>query len=308
MTNQETIHRFNFENHFTTLPNQTVEDPNLSWGAKGLLWYMVSRPKDWKIHRKQLASVYKGDRQINGKDAINGWFDELIQGRYVVYTRRHPKTKLMIHRYDVFPLPIEQIQKMFPELDIPDMDIPSMDKSTPIPNNKEETRKEASKQASQPIEKEQKTDLEEKVHALKEINLLPEQAMQLSRINSLEDILKATELMKARGDVDNPFTWLKRCLRDKWWLEANNTKYSRFLSLKIALSDFIKKNQIKEIDVNEKWIHLNLSSGGTVLKEEQFINDDVCVNVANFINSRFKDCKDKLVYDMISHTKGFIIC
>lgn len=113
--NMHRIHRHNYEDKFSIIPNHIFENPNLSWGAKGLLCYMLSRPKDWVIYRNQLASVYKGERSGNGKTAVDGAFKELIEQGYIVYTPKDEKTKKYIHRYDVYPEPFVDFQKINPE-------------------------------------------------------------------------------------------------------------------------------------------------------------------------------------------------
>lgn len=113
--NMHRIHRHNYEDKFSIIPNHIFENPNLSWGAKGLLCYMLSRPKDWVIYRNQLASVYKGERSGNGKTAVDGAFKELIEQGYIVYTPKDEKTKKYIHRYDVYPEPFADFQKINPE-------------------------------------------------------------------------------------------------------------------------------------------------------------------------------------------------
>ena len=129
------IHRVNFENQFTITHNSAPEDENLSWSAKGLLWYIISRPKDWKIHRNHLSKIYKGDHQANGADAIDRMFNELIERKYIIYTKQDPATGKMLHRYDVYPIPYPQFQKIFPKGDNPAVDSPAVGKSHYIPSN-----------------------------------------------------------------------------------------------------------------------------------------------------------------------------
>jgi len=113
------IHRHNYEKDFTVMSNKLVEDEILSWIAKSLLWYMLSRPADWMVYRAQLAKVYKGSKRGNGKDAVDSAFEELLKMRYIIYTAKDKETKKYIHRYDVYPSPQDpqgvEIQKQIPE-------------------------------------------------------------------------------------------------------------------------------------------------------------------------------------------------
>lgn len=97
------IHRHNYESSFTIMPHHIVEHENLSWVAKSILWYLLSRPLDWKVYRAQLAKVYKGSKRGNGKDAVDTAFEELIEQRYIIYTANDESTGKFTHRYDVYP-------------------------------------------------------------------------------------------------------------------------------------------------------------------------------------------------------------
>ena len=43
------------KNGFTQVSNAMLEDTRLSWRAKGLLCYMLSRPDNWKINKTDLV-------------------------------------------------------------------------------------------------------------------------------------------------------------------------------------------------------------------------------------------------------------
>src|ERR1700687_1181971 len=98
--NSATIHRVNFENHFTILHNSAAENPRLSWGAKGLLWYLLSRPKNWNVKVHHLAKIYCGELRGNGKEAIWSLLNELKSEGYLQYTKSRDAKGRFIHRYD----------------------------------------------------------------------------------------------------------------------------------------------------------------------------------------------------------------
>lgn len=130
-----TIHNIRLDKHFTMLSNRTPEDPNLSWAAKGLLWYLLSRSPDWSIHVWQLAEIYQGSKKGGKKDAIQEILKELRQSGYVKYTKSKKADGRWHHRYDVYPVKIEHFQKMFPERDFPDMDHPATVNPVVSPRN-----------------------------------------------------------------------------------------------------------------------------------------------------------------------------
>lgn len=69
---------------FTTIPNSTINDRDLSYDALGVWLYIMSKPKDWSIRLSDLRNrltrrVDKktGKRQKAGRDYIQGILNEL---------------------------------------------------------------------------------------------------------------------------------------------------------------------------------------------------------------------------------------
>lgn len=118
---QTLIHRINFQNQFTVFSNDIWQDPKLSWAAKGLLGYILSRPDNWKIYSNQLATVYQGNRKGGGIDAIRELIKELIEAGYVIYKKSNGPNGKWVHNYYVYPVKFMDFQKMFPERDFPDL-------------------------------------------------------------------------------------------------------------------------------------------------------------------------------------------
>ena len=64
---------------FVTINQDAVEDSRLSWAARGLLGYLLSRPDDWKVlikdlqHRGDLGrdGIYKL-MEVNGRHNLSG--------------------------------------------------------------------------------------------------------------------------------------------------------------------------------------------------------------------------------------------
>ena len=122
-----TIETVTLADHFLMTPNSLWEDETLSFSAKGLLGYLLSRPKNWKVHPWQLADVYKGDKRGNGLDSIKSMIKELRAAGYIAYSKIHdPITGRWIHKYKVYPLPIRDFQKKFPEVVKPPVGEPAV--------------------------------------------------------------------------------------------------------------------------------------------------------------------------------------
>lgn len=64
---------------FSIIDNRVIEDKRLSWGARGLLEYMLSKPDDWKFYMSELTSHSDKD----GRDKTYGYINELKKYGYV---------------------------------------------------------------------------------------------------------------------------------------------------------------------------------------------------------------------------------
>lgn len=101
-----TIIRTARRQHFLVICQAAVEDSRLSWAARGLLVYLLSRPDDWRIrvdHLRQQAT--------SGRDAVYKLLTELRQSGYVQRQRtrgddgRLQGTFYYVHETPPPPLP-----------------------------------------------------------------------------------------------------------------------------------------------------------------------------------------------------------
>jgi len=63
---------------YVIIPNRAVEDSRLSWKARGLLAYLLSRPDGWHTDSVRLADVGP-----DGRDAIRSGLTELERAGYL---------------------------------------------------------------------------------------------------------------------------------------------------------------------------------------------------------------------------------
>lgn len=63
---------------YTTLMNTVAGIDTISWRAKGLYWYIMTLPDNWKIYKSELCT-----RSTEGYDAMNAAFNELIELGYI---------------------------------------------------------------------------------------------------------------------------------------------------------------------------------------------------------------------------------
>lgn len=76
---QATGRRRRKENNFVMIQNSMFEDNRLSWKAKGLLGYMLSRPDNWIIRTSDLIK-----RSTDGERAVKSAIKELKETGYLV--------------------------------------------------------------------------------------------------------------------------------------------------------------------------------------------------------------------------------
>jgi DnaD/phage-associated family protein len=100
------------EQPFVQIDRGTIENPALSWQAKGLLTYLVGKPEDWTINVADLVN-----HATNGRDANYSILKELIAARYINRTmHRNPETKQfeqVVYLVSEYPLP-EKPDTAFP--------------------------------------------------------------------------------------------------------------------------------------------------------------------------------------------------
>lgn len=69
--------------NFSIIDNQAAEDKTLSWKARGILWYLLTKPDNWKVRISDL--VAKSDK--DGRDSVKAGFKELEQAGYAIRNR-----------------------------------------------------------------------------------------------------------------------------------------------------------------------------------------------------------------------------
>ena len=72
----------NFKNNFTQVPNEVLNDKELSLKSKGLLVYLISKKDDWNFSAKGIASQNK-----EGLTSINNGLKELELLKYLKRTK-----------------------------------------------------------------------------------------------------------------------------------------------------------------------------------------------------------------------------
>lgn len=70
--------KLKINNRFWIIPNRLLNDPNISWKAKGLFWYLQSKPDDWDFAVSRICKESK-----DGEKATISWIKELEKAWYL---------------------------------------------------------------------------------------------------------------------------------------------------------------------------------------------------------------------------------
>jgi hypothetical protein len=101
------------DERFKTIKLSCVEDKNLSWKAKAIQMYIISRPPGWKINQNDLQG-----RSIDGSTSLQSGIRELMKAEYLFrMVRRSPHKQILQWGYLCFEDSIskEEAKKMMLE-------------------------------------------------------------------------------------------------------------------------------------------------------------------------------------------------
>lgn len=125
---------------YAMIDNRVLADPRLTWKAKGILVYLLSKPNNWKVQVTDITN-----HSPDGECAVRTALDELLSLGYAERETIRRNGKFESWNYIIHEEPL----RGFPQVDKPDMD------NRPLNNkestNKESTNKEKEKRSPQPI-------------------------------------------------------------------------------------------------------------------------------------------------------------
>ncbi len=116
---EPTIKRLPRRRQYVIIEQTLVEDSRLSWAARGILGYLLSRPDNWQVRVTDLCR--RGDLS---RDSIYKLLKELRRFGYVTYhCRRNNRGQYQGGFYSVHESP-EPPHTEIPHVVIPDTDTP----------------------------------------------------------------------------------------------------------------------------------------------------------------------------------------
>jgi|GEM_PF-2989295 len=116
----------NKENPYVMLNKTPLSDDRISWRAKGIWAYLLSKPDNWTVREKDLMN-----KSTEGRDAVRGAIKELVDHGYILKIELREKGKYIGVEYSVFESPIEVEKRPTPTGGEPSPEKPSMVEKTP---------------------------------------------------------------------------------------------------------------------------------------------------------------------------------
>lgn len=93
-----TTHRVHKNKNYSVIHNEAVINSAMSFKAKGILWYLLSKPDGWECRTVDLIA-----HSTDGKAAITSGLVELEDNGYIVRWKQNaPETGKFIYRSEVF--------------------------------------------------------------------------------------------------------------------------------------------------------------------------------------------------------------
>ena len=104
----------NKDNPFVTLHKASIYDAAISWKAKGILAYILSRPDTWQVYESEVCRHSK-----DGIKATRSGFHELIRAGYITRTQKRLESgHFSGYEYLVYETP--QLQPIITEVPKPE--------------------------------------------------------------------------------------------------------------------------------------------------------------------------------------------
>ena len=96
------IYKASIESGYTVIPNETAQNSNLTFEARGMLSLLLSLPVDWSVNKSWLI------KQSNaGRDKVQSIINELVKHGYMSKTQpKDQKGQFTSNDYFVYPTPV----------------------------------------------------------------------------------------------------------------------------------------------------------------------------------------------------------
>ncbi len=118
------------ENPYVMIDKRPVDNPALSFKAKGILTYLMSRPDGWEVSVADLIN-----HSTDGEDSVRSGLKELRDAGHMKYTKMRNKGRITGWLIEVYEVPTS------PHADFPDVDLPDVENPTQVLKNLSSNKK-----------------------------------------------------------------------------------------------------------------------------------------------------------------------
>ena len=267
-----TVIRIKKTENFVILHKGALEDARLSFKAKGLWAYCMSKPSDWTFHVKQLARSNK-----EGEDAIYSAIKELMHAGYVEKIQGNEKGKFgpldyIFHEVSQRGRIPAELKKCLPLRGFPDAGFPLADNPALLSNDSSLSIEEGNKKESAmpPLSIAAPISIQES-NAEKET---PKEAAQLaqdlvSKVKGNHPTLKDPDLLKWGKEIElinrrDNRTWIEIKEMMDWAFE--NAFWVKVIQSPASLRKHWDKMMIQRLPISNK---------GTQIKRNREIANEV---------------------------------
>jgi len=246
--------RHNAKNQYIVLDQATAWDENLSLKAIGLWARCISRPDNWTFFISEMAK--------NGKEkerAIYAAIRELKEANLCIFMQHRivgTKEGKKINRiasteYFFFQIPLtedekekfieqerEKFKKYLQDGGFVDVGFVDVENDALTKNNSKYTEENIQTVAA-PIESKEST--KHPNETLEKAGLDGKQIGKLMKEFPKEEIDEAIKFMKQQTSfIENPFGWLRKCLKEKWHNNAKLHSKENLINKNIAMAKHIE--------------------------------------------------------------------
>ncbi|MCW7549224.1 hypothetical protein B5C26_02945 [Photorhabdus luminescens] len=117
------------DSKFYTLDKSISEDTKLSWGARGLLIYLLGKPDNWEVSVANLINQTQDSMKPSGRDAVRALLKELANTGYLQSEKKRGNSG----NFDGMSYVVCESGGFSPETDYPSPDEPLT--AEPLPDN-----------------------------------------------------------------------------------------------------------------------------------------------------------------------------
>lgn len=115
--------------NFYILDKRISEDGNLSWGARGMLIFLLGKPDNWRVSIQNLVNETSKSKKKSGRDAVYAFLAELREAGYISLCQNRSEsgsfgeTDYLVHEHSE-PLTEKPDAVVAPFPDLPDTALP----------------------------------------------------------------------------------------------------------------------------------------------------------------------------------------